>query len=93
MSLEASAEDVNSPLIPGDNRSPSASTEYRANSLVNNRQLGRRQKFFVTSCILVTELCECLTFYGLTANLLLFAGNELDLNSPWPSTINYLFHG
>ncbi|RMX54607.1 hypothetical protein pdam_00014105, partial [Pocillopora damicornis] len=92
MSLEASAEDVNSPLIPDDNRSPSASTEYRANSLVNNRQLGRRQKFFVTSCILVTELCECLTFYGLTANLLLFASNELDLNSPWPSTINYLFH-
>ena len=93
MSLEASAEDVNSPLIPGDNRNPSASTEYRANSLVNNRQLGRRQKFFVTSCILVTELCECLTFYGLTANLLLFASNELDLNSPWPSTVNYLFHG
>ncbi|XP_058959823.2 solute carrier family 15 member 4 [Pocillopora verrucosa] len=93
MSLEASAEDVNSPLISGDNRSPSAPTEYRANALVSNCQLGRRQKILVTSCILVTELCERLTFYGLTANLLLFASNELNLNSPWPSTISYLFQG
>ena len=93
MSLEASAEDVNSPLISGDNRSPSAPTEYRANAPVSNCRLGRRQKILVTSCILLTELCERLTFYGLTANLLLFASNELNLKSPWPSTISYLFQG
>lgn len=91
MSLETSAEDVNSPLIP--DRSPSAPTECRASSLVSNRRLGRSQKFLVTSCILVTELCERLTFYGLTANLLLFSSNELHLESPWPSTISYLFQG
>lgn len=47
----------------------------------------------VTLCILVTELCERLTFYGLTGNLVLFCKDELDLSAPWPSTIILIFMG
>lgn len=44
-------------------------------------------------CILFVELCERLTFYGLTANLVFYCRDVLKLSSPFPSTITLAFQG
>ena len=88
--------DENSPLI-SENSDLQLSTSHgtSSNSSFNNRnQIKRRgRKTLVVICILVTELCERLTYFGLRANLLLFASSELNLDPPWPSTISYLLTG
>ena len=66
-----SSENEKSPLISKNN--DSFSTVGGDNSSVSNPSMGRGQKFLVTLCILVTELCERLTFYGVLANVLLFS--------------------
>ena len=58
-----------------------------------NHFTGRGQKLFATLCILITELCERLGFYGLTANLVLLCSHGLGLSAPWPSTITLIFTG
>ena len=88
--------DENSPLIPGSHSvatDENATPSYSEPAIRDDKTAGRKSKLFVTVCILLTELCERLTFYGLSGNLLLFCSEFLNFESPWPTTITYLFQG
>ena len=56
-----------------------------------------RQSIFTCAivCILFTELCERLTFYGITGNLVLFATNKdhLGMNPDNASILTLMFAG
>jgi hypothetical protein len=50
---------------------------------------------YAVICILFTELCERLTFYGISGNLVLFAteGDHLKMTPAQASILAYLFQG
>lgn len=50
-------------------------------------------RYLVVLCILVIELCERLTYFGITVNMVFYCQNVLKLASPLPSTINLIFQG
>ena len=67
----------------------------RSNALVDSHpeHIGRRTRILLVVCILFTELCERLTFYGIVANLVLYCRDYLKLEAPLPSSINLAFQG
>ncbi|XP_053384813.1 solute carrier family 15 member 4-like [Mercenaria mercenaria] len=51
------------------------------------------QRLFVVASILVTELCERLTYYSVVANMVLYCTAKLDYNSDQASVITLVFSG
>ncbi|XP_067054786.1 solute carrier family 15 member 4-like [Acropora muricata] len=78
---------------PQLNRSASIGCSITSSTRNTQHFTGRGQRIFATILILLTELCERLAFYGLTANLVLFCKDNLQLPSPRPSTIFLVFVG
>lgn len=53
----------------------------------------RGKQMVLVTCILFTELCERLTFYSVTANLVLFGTSVLDLESTMATSVSLYFTG
>lgn len=67
--------------------------DYRAQSPRPRERPNFGPKLPVTLCILFTELCERLVYYGVAGNLLVFLTNNLDVNSALASSIVLVFTG
>ncbi|CAL1529876.1 unnamed protein product [Lymnaea stagnalis] len=67
------------PLVSG----PSEKVSLRTN----------KKTFLVTLCILITEMCERLTYYSVSAGLILFSTSHLDIGQSDATTINQVFSG
>lgn len=52
-----------------------------------------RQQLRVVGCILMCELCERLTYYSVTANVVLFCTTLLKLESTTAATVSLVFSG
>ncbi|XP_005095839.3 solute carrier family 15 member 4 [Aplysia californica] len=52
-----------------------------------------RKKILVTLCILITEMCERLTYYSIVAGLVLFSNSHLGISETDATTINQVFSG
>ena len=83
--LSLSDDESREPLIHSDSPGAEKSPGHHLPGKQTNR--------YVTLCILLTELCERLTFYGLTANLLIFCKDQLNFTPPYPTTVNLIFQG
>ena len=66
-----------------------ANSRYRVQEPASKR----KRSYLVVLCILSVELCERLTYYGVTVNLLFYCKDVLKLASPLPSTIALAFQG
>ncbi|CAG5117050.1 unnamed protein product, partial [Candidula unifasciata] len=63
-----------------------------AAKLTHMKPLKNNSKTLVTTlCILVTEMCERLTYYSIVANLILFCTSHLDIPQTTATTINQVF--
>uniref|UniRef100_A0A0B7AD16 Major facilitator superfamily (MFS) profile domain-containing protein n=1 Tax=Arion vulgaris TaxID=1028688 RepID=A0A0B7AD16_9EUPU len=59
----------------------------------STKLLGNKKKLLVTLCILITEMCERLTYYSISAGILLFCTSKLNYAETDATTINQVFAG
>ena len=52
-----------------------------------------KQKMLVVGCVLMTELCERLTYYSVVANMILYCTSSLNMSSTDAARINLVFSG
>lgn len=81
------------PLLQNGRMAPSAKSYVDESMPSKSQPPEKRQSMFVIACILLTELCERMTFYSISANLVLFCTNKLGFTSPDATTVQYVFTG
>ena len=86
--MERRQDDELSSINDASDETPRENVESRLQEPASTR--GRH---LVVLCILFVELCERLTFYGVTVNLVFYCKDVLELASPLPSTISLAFQG
>ena len=79
-------------LIP-DERAEVKKAYTRSQDRVQELESKRKRSYLVVLRILFVELCERLTYYGVTVNLVFYCKDVLKLASPLPSTITLAFQG
>jgi len=79
-------------LIP-DERAEAKKAYTRSQDRVQELESKRKRSYLVVLRILFVELCERLTYYGVTVNLVFYCKDVLKLASPLPSTITLAFQG
>ena len=81
------------PLIQDDHKERQQADSIIEAGCQSSPVRSRTTSYFAVLCILFVELCERLTFYSLTANIVFYCQNVLKLARPLPSTINLAFQG
>ena len=56
-------------------------------------RVGNGSSVVVTLLILITEMCERLTYYSIMAGLVLYCTSNLDIDQANATTLNQLFSG
>lgn len=82
-----------------DEREPLLKTEVNKRSKmaakkgVSGSRPMSQEQLLVVGCILMCELCERLTYYSVTANVVLFCTSTLKLESTTAATVSLVFSG
>ncbi|XP_076074028.1 solute carrier family 15 member 4-like [Mytilus galloprovincialis] len=81
------------PLLAGTEDNGEGNPDSTGYGSIEERPRFTRNKLFIVGCILMTELCERLTYYSVIANLILFCTSTLDISSTGAARISLIFSG
>lgn len=86
-----SATDTTPLLADSENQNPITSSS--CSITVETEKRKTKKTYFVVGCILMTELCERMTFYSVMANMLLFCTSRLKYSNDEASLVTLIFGG
>ncbi|XP_071129733.1 solute carrier family 15 member 4-like isoform X1 [Mytilus edulis] len=81
------------PLLSGTEDNGEANPNSSGYGSFGQRPYFTRNKLFIVGCILMTELCERLTYFSVIANLILFCTSTLNISSTGAARISLIFSG